>query len=116
MNKLIKQKSVSIKLDIDVDEVRKSYFIRPKVDFVPYEGTILNKSLDYIMSLKDRKKITIKEFKQQLMELCGYSSDEYLAESVTFAFYAYWNNDGDIDCHNTLASGVNAITLYIKKR
>lgn len=63
-----------------------------------------------------RKDITKNEFKNRLMELCEYNSEECVATDVTFSFYAYWRSDGDVEYHDTLAKGVKSIVLYIKKK
>lgn len=108
----INKESISKVLDLDVEDVEKLYRINVGVDFIRYEGTIKRKYLESIVRKCDNSDIDLNTFGKELSKLCGYN--ECKSISITMEYYAHWNNDGDIEWHDTLNKGVKSIKLYIK--
>lgn len=104
--------STSKVLELDVNDVENTYSFDVRVDFVPYEGTIKKKYLESIRRKRDCSKIDMKTFGKELAESCGFNNCKSI--DVKMTYYAYWNNDGDIEWHDTLSSGVQSIKLYIQ--
>lgn len=110
----IENEKVNRILSLNVEDVEKLFLIDVTVDFIPYVGTINRKYLNSIKSIDDNyKQINIHQFAKKLAELCNITN--YKTANVKMEYYAYWNDDGDIEWHNTLEKGVQSISLYIEE-
>lgn len=96
-------------IKLNVDDVENLYGFDVDVQFVPYEGTIIHKTVKSIRNKKTNKNIGKLEFGEEVLLSLGYTAPKEI--KTFFKTYAYWNDNGDCEWHNTLSKGVSEITL-----
>lgn len=94
---------------LNIEDVKKLYFLHIDVKFVPYEGTILSKDISKITNKITKSDVSKLKFAKEILLSLGYENPKEI--KVFFDICAYWNNDGDFEYQNTLNRSISEIKI-----
>lgn len=109
---LSETKKIYRTIKLNIDDVNDIYYMFVDVKFIPYQGTIISKSVKEIRNTKTKTSLTDLEFAAEVLDSIGYKNAEDI--KIFFKIATYWNKEDEYN--EVLVKDIEEITIMFAEK